>query len=240
MDVLDVVDVELLVVEVVVEEDALDVEVELLLVVVVVVLVVVAEDVVVLAILHQTSTIPYHPLPSPSPASPSCGRGCAHAGATCGPPQRATTEYCSSANLRTPVCFQVEIRTIDDQHHPCFGERGLFARKDFAAGGLIGWYTGIVRPRGHSTYSSSKYVASVSTIKGDYDIDARHKGNEMRFLNDYRNISDISTANAKFESFEHFVGKFAGQLDLRGDFAVPVHALRPITTGEEIMLDYGG
>ena len=88
------------------------------------------------------------------------------------------------------------------------------------------------------TVAVARHSTTLATVLGDYDIDARYQGNEMRFLNDPRSVREDG-ANAELSTFADCVKQHRIQLDLRGDFAVPVIACGEIDEDEEILLDYG-
>lgn len=105
----------------------------------------------------------------------------------------------------------IEIRMLPDLTHPAFPGYGVFASQPIAAGTEIGLYTGILRcvevgwldgwveyefnpfffffffvnrKRQQTNDSESLYIAALTR---ETDIDAELVGNEVRFINDYRN-----------------------------------------------------
>ena len=83
----------------------------------------------------------------------------------------------------------VQIQRIENASHPAAGEYGLFTAKDFDQFDIIGEYIGKICK---STMTGGRYVA----VSNGCMFDAEKEGNEFRFMNDFRGVSD--TANATF------------------------------------------
>ncbi|KAI1324366.1 hypothetical protein F5Y16DRAFT_381277 [Xylariaceae sp. FL0255] len=93
----------------------------------------------------------------------------------------------------------VKIIPIQDPSHPANGQAGLFAAKHLESGILILPYYGVVH--------TSMPPHSLAHEKSDYDlwldreanvaVDAAKAGNEARFVNDYRGISQRPNAEFK-------------------------------------------
>ena len=136
----------------------------------------------------------------------------------------------------------VVIRLIDNEKHPAYRGRGLFAKRRISSGERIIGYIGIIHAdlmdevgvKKASKHDSSDYDLSLLRISisdprnpfpGQHisiGIDAAVAGNAARFINDYRGIAVAS--NAEFRS---------------GDHGMEVWSLRIIGKGEEIVVSYG-
>jgi len=104
-------------------------------------------------------------------------------------------------------CTLVRITPISDPAHPANGQYGLFAAKHLKPGSFILLYLGSVQPGSEPAPpvgpSSSETAAARSS---DYElwldkesavaVDAERRGNEARFVNDYRGVKD--RPNAEF------------------------------------------
>jgi hypothetical protein len=129
-------------------------------------------------------------------------------------------------------------------HHAAYTNstcRGLFASSRFETGQIIGHYTGVVKERKSVDRSmcvvwvcvtlvtclKCRYLFSFGEACGKkWDIDAEHFGNEMRFINDFRGIG--ASPNCMFELGE-----------TRKMRTVRVVCIQPISSGQEILVDYG-
>ncbi len=111
--------------------------------------------------------------------------------------------------------------------HPAYGDHaslGVRATSFIRAGTVIGYYAGeLIRKPGKGARSAYDMNVNAKT-KTLLTIDAARMGNEVRFINDYRNVD--STPNVYM----------AIALD---DVRQPVHASRHIQAQEELLLDYG-
>ncbi|KAH7104154.1 hypothetical protein BKA62DRAFT_748647 [Auriculariales sp. MPI-PUGE-AT-0066] len=122
----------------------------------------------------------------------------------------------------TTPCPLVQIRRITAQHHPAHGQCGLFAARKIAAKAHILDYFGEVHIdlREGSDYDLSLVKLRATDfpdakIESDWisvGIDAVRRGNEARFVNDYRGISE--TPNTVFQERvvdgQLRIGVFAG------------------------------
>eukprot|EP01088_Endostelium_zonatum_P001637 TRINITY_DN11970_c0_g1_i1.p1 TRINITY_DN11970_c0_g1~~TRINITY_DN11970_c0_g1_i1.p1 ORF type:complete len:464 (+),score=120.54 TRINITY_DN11970_c0_g1_i1:190-1581(+) len=120
-----------------------------------------------------------------------------------------------------------EIRVVEDVRHPCYQSRGLFATRNWEAGEYIGPYAGEIRL---DTIQRARYLANFGFIwKGEtktFVLDGEKKGNEARFINDFRGIGKednvvLETVNENKTSW------------------LAVRVERPVRRGEEFLLDYG-
>ncbi|KAI2468179.1 hypothetical protein F4781DRAFT_277757 [Annulohypoxylon bovei var. microspora] len=130
---------------------------------------------------------------------------------------------------------------ITNPTHPANGQSGLFAARQLPPGSLILPYYGVVH--------SSSLPYSTAHEKSDYDlwldrdgalaVDAEKAGNEARFVNDYRGVSERPNSEFKecwdsrrgercMSVFVLPAGKNAGKKTSAG-----------IGKGEEILVSYG-
>lgn len=99
-------------------------------------------------------------------------------------------------------CSLVRITPITSPAHPACGQSGLFAARDLKPGSFILQYLGEVHGPSLSSssapdpYADSDYDLSLDRELG-IGIDADRKGNEARFINDYRGVAE--RANAEFK-----------------------------------------
>jgi SET domain-containing protein len=125
--------------------------------------------------------------------------------------------------MKEIVRRQVKIQKITEKTHPCYDQFGLFACNFIQKGEFIGHYSGEVKKR--TNLDNSLYLVPY----GDkYDIDASKIGNEMRFINDYRNIANrpnVTLAKAYCQ--------------VTGMPFVAVVAICDIQSGTELVANYG-
>ena len=115
------------------------------------------------------------------------------------------------------------ILEIIDKNHPAFGQHGLFAVKKIQAKSWICDYIGFIENKKNESQTSDYILHFID----DLSIDAEYKGNEARFINDYRGIAQ--RPNAQFQTYWHDHG-------LRmGVFAMS----QPIRANCEIIVSYG-
>jgi hypothetical protein len=147
--------------------------------------------------------------------------------------------------LKSP-CPIVEVRTIDDQKHPAYGQRGLFAGQHLEPDTFICLYLGHVHTNSLSdTDPHSDYDLSLDRELG-LSVDAARSGNEARFANDYRGIAErqnaefrdclISVKSEKRASgtkWERRVGIFVLSAGKAGKRKAGIKA------GEEVTVTYG-
>lgn len=103
------------------------------------------------------------------------------------------------------------------ENHFLHGQYGLIATKNFSKFNILGEYTGKINKTGN------KFSAFLTEI---YNVDASTSGNEMRFINDYRNIAD--RPNVCLE---------VCYIDKKPKILIVV--IEKINEGNEILLDYG-
>eukprot|EP00899_Mesostigma_viride_P014997 jgi/Mesvir1/23499/Mv22341-RA.1 len=112
-------------------------------------------------------------------------------------------------------------------------QHGLYATRNWGKAKKVGNYTGTMRA-GHSM-ANSQYVFELKVPDQREAgkevllmIDAKNYGNELRFMNDYRNIA--ARANVRFGGTE---------FDASGQPFVAVYTVRHIRKGEELLVNYG-
>ena len=121
-------------------------------------------------------------------------------------------------NLKKDIICGVKVEKINDPSNILYNQFGLFATKKFNEYDIIGQYTGkLVSPD-----KEGKYVSASE----DCCIDAINMGNELRFINDYRNISLSSNVIIKTT----YIDKKPRVL-----FVVT----KKIEPGEQLLTDYG-
>ncbi len=126
--------------------------------------------------------------------------------------------------LNPPTLAQfVEVQRIRDSTHPAYPGFGIFATQDIAAGTEIGQYTGLKRPKSRTNDSESLYIAALTP---ETDVDAERTGNEIRFINDYRNTGQ--TPSVEYIRYRRSHTVFLG-----------VKTTREVRRGEELLIDYG-
>ncbi|KAJ7225859.1 SET domain protein [Mycena pura] len=130
----------------------------------------------------------------------------------------------AAASLSNKPC-RVLIRRISESGHPAAGQFGLFAAKKIPATRHIVDYVGEIHcdDRCESDYDLSLFRNNEVSV----GIDASDMGNEARFVNDYRGISD--KPNAVFVDFKA----------LSGELRMRVDSVCEIKKGEEILVSYG-
>ncbi|KAE9380325.1 hypothetical protein N431DRAFT_361895, partial [Stipitochalara longipes BDJ] len=148
------------------------------------------------------------------------------------------------ANTSKGPCYLVKIASITTPSHPANGQSGLFAAKDLKPGTFILQYLGEI----HATASAPSDLASPVDphANSNYDlsldrelglgIDADKKGNEARFINDYRGIAE--KPNAEFKEIWDERRKERGM----GVWVLPEGRSgkgKGIRKGEEILVSYG-
>ncbi|KAJ6627273.1 SET domain protein [Mycena sp. CBHHK59/15] len=129
------------------------------------------------------------------------------------------------AGKKSSTNYAAVIRPISTSTHPACGQFGLFAARKIPAKTHIIDYIGEIHcdEREDSNYDLSLFRDGELSV----GIDASAKGNEARFVNDYRGIQD--KPNAVF-------------LDGRtssGELRMNVWSSRSIKKGEEILVSYG-
>jgi hypothetical protein len=155
------------------------------------------------------------------------------------------------ANAPKGPCLLVKITPISTPSHPANGQCGLFATKDLKPGSFILQYLGEI----HASNSASSTTYSTSPVltpkadphaNSDYDlsldrehgigIDADKRGNEARFINDYRGIAERPNAEFKEIWDERRKERGMGVWVLREGKNSKAKGIRK---GEEILVSYG-
>ena len=150
---------------------------------------------------------------------------------------RSTEDYIK--NLSVPYSIpNIEIRKIDRPSHPCYGvgkneQFGVFALDNFTQGHEFGHYTGEVKRRTQflkevdKKSKGTRYHMNFGRDE-DFVIDAEECGNELRYVNDYRNIAD--EANVEFVLKDD---------RSRGLLSAVLQVKTSIMKGDELLCDYG-
>lgn len=136
--------------------------------------------------------------------------------------------------------YYVVITPISAVTHPARGECGLFATRTLPPSTFILPYIGHIHSDDPSdTDSASRYDISLDRELG-LSIDAANEGNEARFVNDYRHISD--KPNAEFKDcwvqvapgkWERWIGIYVLSAGKAGKRSAGIKAR------EEILVSYG-
>ena len=115
----------------------------------------------------------------------------------------------------------IEVRVLP-KGHLLENQKGVFAKKKFSTFDIIGEYTGNI------TFQNGRYVAAIDKDNNNNNlgIDAETHGNEMRFINHYRNIGMFANVVMRvcyIDTYPHII----------------IVCTRDILEGEEVLLDYG-
>jgi len=143
------------------------------------------------------------------------------------------------------LCPLVKITPITTPSHPACGQSGLFATKDLKPGTFILQYLGVIHTSPPPPESSTAPVID-RHADSDYDlsldrelrigIDADERGNEARFINDYRGVAE--RANAEFKEVWDERRKERGMgVWVLGEWKSG--KWKGIKKGEEILVSYG-
>lgn len=100
-------------------------------------------------------------------------------------------------DLKLGPCTNVKITPISDPGHPACGQAGLFATRPLPPATLILPYLGEVHPSDSVAHASSDYDLWLDR-GADVAVDASARGNEARFVNDYRGVPGATRPNAEF------------------------------------------
>ncbi|KAF2102274.1 hypothetical protein NA57DRAFT_34417 [Rhizodiscina lignyota] len=135
-------------------------------------------------------------------------------------------------------CPRVRIKSITDPSHPAHDQHGLFASQHLAPSTYIISYVGYLHTKDEAD-SESNYDLSLDRELG-IGVDATKHGNEARFINDYRGISD--SPNAEFRDI--WVDMGGGKCEKRmGVYVLGAgrsgKKAKGIAKGEEILVSYG-
>jgi hypothetical protein len=138
-------------------------------------------------------------------------------------------------------CQLIRIRPISNPSHPANGQFGLFATQNLLPGTFIIVYLGYV----HDSVDTDPTLDYDLRLNAELGIavDASRMGNEARFINDYRGVSDTGP-NAEFRDVLFDQGN--GVLERRiGVFVLSAgkgksgKRTKGISKGEEILVSYG-
>lgn len=136
----------------------------------------------------------------------------------------------------------VRITAITNPSHPAYPEYGLYANRALPPSSFILFYLGTLHDTA-STDPDSNYDLSLDR-ELDLSIDARTRGNEARFINDYRGIRaegpnaefrDCLVEGTKGRKPERRIGVFV----LSAGSKAGGKRAKGIAKGEEIVVSYG-
>ncbi|KIW32983.1 uncharacterized protein PV07_04488 [Cladophialophora immunda] len=172
--------------------------------------------------LLQTTTRPSSPSPSSPPIIPAPSPG--------------------------PLSPLVQIKPITDPSHPAYTQHGLFATRALPPSSLVILYLGTLHSSSTPIDPASDYDLSLDR-ELDLAIDASRRGNEARFINDYRGVRPEGP-NAEFK--DCWVEVAAAAPNGKWERRIGVFVLSPgkagkgggkrakgIAKGEEIVVSYG-
>jgi len=147
------------------------------------------------------------------------------------------------ANISRGASALVKITPITVPTHPANGQCGLFATKDLKPGTFILQYIGDLHAPNPKfkidPHADSDYDLSLDRDRG-IGIDAAKKGNEARFINDYRGVGE--KPNAEFKEIwdvarsERGMGVWVLE---EGKGKSSKGKWKGIKKGEEILVSYG-
>jgi len=150
-------------------------------------------------------------------------------------------EYHNTLELVPVLRKRIEIRRLNEGH-PAYNNGlgyGLYAKRSIEVYQILGEYTGIIYQEGKREKSSRYGLEG----HGGESIDAKLAGNEMRFINDYRNIA--TSPNTQYVSLSSWEKIYPGESDWyfshHGESKrhVVVQSRKHISKGEELLIDYG-
>lgn len=116
----------------------------------------------------------------------------------------------------------VFVKEITYPDHILYGEKGLFSRRYWKKFEIIGNYTGVLSEKNEGKYLAKLYHDDSYNLC----IDGEYYGNELRYINDYRNIKN--TPNCKFISSI-----------IDGKQQILVVVIEDIPSYNEVLIDYG-
>ena len=131
------------------------------------------------------------------------------------------------------------IKPVQDTQHPAYGQSGLFALTVIPPRTVIVPYLGVVHTEEESRDDSDYDLRvlgpppELGAVDIPLGIDATHKGNEARFVNDFRGVAQ--RPNVFFEEYE--VLSEDGSQQQRG--LLIKSGSKPIRPGEELLVSYG-
>lgn len=115
------------------------------------------------------------------------------------------------------------VKEITDCNHILYKQRGLYTNRYWKKFEVIGNYTGILTKN-----DSGRYLANLYRTDDDSElgIDAENIGNELRYINHYKNIQDEPNC------------KFVDSI-IDGKNHILVIVTKDIPSYTEILIDYG-
>jgi hypothetical protein len=135
-----------------------------------------------------------------------------------------TLNYQGSKLKKGTFISGIEIRDITDISHPVCGGKGVYSTQKWETFDIVGQYTGEIK----LDSKGGEYVAFLQDVNTHtfYSVDAKAKGNELRYINDYRNIA--SEPNVKLTIT--YIDKMPRVL---------IIVIKDIGVDDELLLDYG-
>ncbi|KAI8912593.1 hypothetical protein EDD86DRAFT_245480 [Gorgonomyces haynaldii] len=116
----------------------------------------------------------------------------------------------------------LKVKDIADAQHPAFGQKGLFTTKKIKPKQLLLDYIGQVYHESQVSQTSDYVIHFFN----EFSIDAEKRGNNGRFVNDYRGIGQ--KPNSKFDLY--FRNK---------QLRIGIFSVTEIPKGSEILVSYG-
>lgn len=117
----------------------------------------------------------------------------------------------------------VKIQKINDPNHPVYPYYGLEAAQSIPAKSYILDYRGIVKDRAKES-KTSDYILHFDE---EYSIDAEFRGNEGRFINDFRGVQDRPNVCFKLYRTKNNI------------VSMGVFSIGKIRKGQELVVTYG-
>uniref|UniRef100_A0A7S3NK30 SET domain-containing protein n=1 Tax=Aureoumbra lagunensis TaxID=44058 RepID=A0A7S3NK30_9STRA len=119
----------------------------------------------------------------------------------------------------------IQVLLINEDDHPCFGERGVFATRRWRPFEIIGEYVGQIK----TPDVEGGFVVALDPDEApsqSLSLDADSYGNELRFVNDFRGVSQAPNVILSAATIQ----------------GLPTRILvctKIIKRGEELLTDYG-
>ncbi|KAJ2999909.1 hypothetical protein HDV02_001428 [Globomyces sp. JEL0801] len=123
----------------------------------------------------------------------------------------------------TGICKGVRIQQITDPKHPAYPAFGLFALKNIPPKSHILDYRGVIKDDENAS-TTSDYILHFDK---EFSIDAELKGNEGRFINDFRGV--CKQPNVEFKLYRN----------AKGIVSMGVWSKLPIKKNQELCITYG-
>ena len=118
----------------------------------------------------------------------------------------------------------VFVKEIIDYNHILYTQRGLFTNRYWKKFEVMGNYTGILTKKNNGKYLANLYRSEDD--ESELGIDAENIGNELRYINHYKNIQDKPNC------------KFVDSI-IDGKNHILVVVIEDIPSYKEVLIDYG-